>query len=95
MFSKCQLAADLEYNLQYEKTIIPKLQYRMGNPEKLATLGTNKHKPKTNKTKKNTISVGHFFFLYNHNECIVLCLYCIIKERNVVYFVSSVKAASY
>jgi hypothetical protein len=24
-----------------------------------------------------------------------LCLYCIIKERNVVYFVSSVKTASY
>ena len=35
------------------------------------------------------------FFIYNHNDCIVLCLYCIIKERNVVYFVSSVKTASY
>ena len=40
--------------------MISKGQSRTDNPEKLTTLGTHKHKTKTNKhTKHNTICVGH------------------------------------
>ena len=66
-----------------------------GQSRETGNIGYKQTQAEDKQNQKNTISVGHFFFLYNHNECIVLCLYCIIKERNVVYFVSSVKAASY
>ena len=39
----------------------------MNNPEKLATLGTLKHKTKTNK-KHNTTFVGHHYTQTNTND---------------------------